>query len=945
MKKILNLCMAVLFGILLLTACKDDETTGFTLYGFNPNPAVRGERITFYGEGLTAVNAVVFAGGAQTTEITREGSSISVVIPMTAQPGVIELRLSGGVYVTRSALTIDEPLDSGAELLTYTDFSAKTNGVTTVGRKVYIATKNQTDYLSDIVRAEFEGEAAAVEYDADAIVAAGGETAATDAELEALSQKVAFVRGAHLVIVTVPEGARSGAVNLYNSSDDRFEAPAVEIAQSAAQSIAPATGVIPGVTRLTVTGENFGLVTSVSFTGGIEVLLDEIDADENPLLEIAADGRSLRVMTKSGMQDGPLALKTKSGEVIATPAVVTAVPSNVSAWTEGDRYKAGKNMTLSCNDTSDAETNYQILKQIEKVLFYKAGDEPIEAPFEASDAYKCLNITVPAEAVDGKIDLVTYAGKQATAVADLTLVKAVVTACDTQVAGGEKFTVTGTDLDLITSVELGDTVCEFTPGEGNTTLEVATERNYQSGRVTLAQANGLEFVAAENLEILAVGKITVTTMPEHATQGDEIALEGANFNMIESVYIGQAKVTSYVFRSDSELRFIVPADAASGSYELTFNLTDGTTETSALQILIAKTKLVEKTLWEGEQVLPSGWSSSLQVPAATFADCTPETLFTLYLTPADGGQLQFKSAAAGWPELHSPHNSPYWNGVDLTAGDTNYAFRLSAEDLSAVQQNGMVIGGQNATLTKLTAMVTEYVSGDKTTEELWSGSFDTAGWAVQAVAASAFASLPADAVYTVTFEPPYDSGAQLTFKNASDWSTLLSAVPSDPEWGCYNIQSGETSYAFTLSADDLAKVQAGGMYLSGQKVVLTKFTATYDGGGTVGEETVVWQGEQSIPTWSDNLPIAASAFSGIKSGATLLLTVRPNTGAAEAWYQYQIASQEEGWPVLDGTAESTDIAAEGTCSVSLTDKAVEQCKTYGIVLKGHEYTLLKVAYK
>lgn len=936
--------MVVAGAALLLASCKDDDTTGFSLYGFNPNPGTRGEAVTFYGEGLDAVTSVVFQGGAEVSEITRNGSSISVIIPMTAQPGYIELKFAGGSYMTRSELTIDEPLESGAALLTYTDFANKTNGVTTVGGKIYVVTEKQTDYLSDIVRAEFEGEEAAVEYDADAIAEAGGEDAATDEELVALSEKVAFVRGAHLVIVTVPEGAKSGTVSLYNSSDDRFEAPEVQIAQSEAQSITPSENVIPGTTRLTVTGENFGLVTSVRFTGDVEVASGEIDANEDPLLVIAGDGKSLTVMTKIGMQDGPLALQTKSGDVIATPEVTTVVPAKVSSWTEGDLYKAGKNMTLSCSDTGDAQTDYLILSQIGKVYFYKADGSQIETAFEASDEHKCLNITIPAEAVDGKVGIATHAGKEAVAVGNLVLVKATVTGCDTEVAGGEAFTVTGTDLDLVASVKLGNTECTFTPGDGNTTLKVATERTYTGGKVTLTQANGLELTAAENLEILAVGDITVTSMPAQATQGDEITVEGQNFNMIESVYLGTTKVTSYTFRSDTQLSFIIPTDVPSGSYALTFNLTKGTTETSAQIITVAKTQLVEKAIWEGTQELPSGWSGSLQIQASAFEGCTAETLFTLYLTTGGSGQLQFKSAADGWPELQSPHNSPYWNGVDLTAGDTNYAFKFSAEDLAAVQQYGMVVGGQNATLTRLTKMVTEVV-GDRTTVELWSGRHDTEtnAWGVQLVEASKFAPLPADATYTVAFESPGATDAQLTFKDPTDWSALLSATPSDPEWGCYTIQSGETAYSFNLDAGDLAKVQARGMYLSGQKVVITKLSATYNGGGgSSGTSTKIWEGSFDIGNWSAGLELGSTLFQDVKAGDKMRIAYETYTIGSDTWYQLLISAMSDGWPTLSDFTQ-LDVAAESTSAeFTVTEAQAAEMKAYGIALKGHTLIIKSV---
>lgn len=712
MKKILKLFVLGLIavGAASFASCNDDDTTEFNLYGFTPNPAIRGEALIFHGEGLSAVNLVRFGGGAETSEITRDGGSISVIIPMTAQPGVIELCFPGGSYITRSALELDEPLETDAELLGYTDFESKTNGATVVGRKYFIATKLQTDYLSDIVRVEFEGEDAVVEYDAEAVAAAGGEEASTDEELVALSKQVDFVRGAHLVIVTIPETAKSGAVRLYNSTDDRFTAPDIELAQSMAESVEPSTDVIPGLTRLTVTGENFDLVTSVTFTGGLEVTLGEQDADGRAMLTVADDGRSLEVMTKLGMQDGALSLHTKSGDVIATPAVETVVPTPLYTWAQDDRYKAGENMTLSYTAANSVEVNFRILTQIEQVLFYKADGSAVETAFEANEEYGCLNITVPAEAVDGKLDVVTYAGKQTSATETLVLVKAVATGCDTEVNGGEEFTVTGTDLDLVTSVKLAGQSCAFRVDEAGD-LKVATERTYASGEVVLAQANGVELKAADRVEILAVGDILVTSMPAQAVQGAEITIEGRNFNMIESIYLGDSKVTSYTSRSDTSLSFIIPVDVPSGAYVLTFNLTTGAVETTTQEIVIAQTRLTETAIWEGELELPAGWGTSLQLPASIFAGCTTETLFTLYFVNNGSGQFQFKDS--NWNELESPHNSPWWNGVDPEADDTSYSFTLSAGDLEKVLSGGMIIGGQNVTLTRLTIMVEEIVGDSK----------------------------------------------------------------------------------------------------------------------------------------------------------------------------------------------------------------------------------------
>lgn len=764
MKKILNLLIMALAGALVCVSCTEDDTTGFSFYGFNPNPAVRGERITFLGEGLESVRSIVFAGGAEVTEIVRNGSSLEVVVPMTAEPGYIELRYAGGSYLTRSMLQLEEPLSNNAELNLYTDFEAKTDGVTTVGAKVYITTQHETDYLSDIERVEFAGDGAVVEWNAAAVEAAGGAEARTDAELLALSEQVDFVRGAHLLIVTVPRTARSGAVTLYNSSDDAFTTPEALIAQSVAESVEPREAVIPGFTRLTVTGENFSLVTKVVFTGGAEVAIGAIDEEENPLLEIAEDGRSLTVMTVAGMQDGPLALHTLSGEVIAAPAVETVVPTRISSWAQDDRYKAGAGMTLSCDDTTDADMNFRILTQIGKVLFAKADGSTVEAPFEADAEYNCLNVTVPSEAVDGALRIETLAGKQATAVEALTLVKAVPTGlAQSAVEAGASFTVVGKDLDLVAGVTLAGERMEFAVGGDGEELTVQTQVTSRSGRVVLTQANGLTSELADELVVEAPAVLTVTNLPLNGKPGAEVTLEGFLLDLTDRLYVGGIKIRDFA-ATETALTFTLPEVLGSGDHAVVI-----------------------------------------------------------------------------------------------------YDFDDQAYEVGFIT-----------------------VKMGQKTETLWSGRFDlaAAAWSVQLIEAAKFVSMPDDAVYTCTVEPA-EAGAQLTFKNAGDWSFLPSATPDDPEWGCYSLQPGETSYAFTLSAEDLAKVRANGMYLSGQNVVVTAFTATYasaDAGGVEpvlptdimlndfeehGDHNSSWDG-----SWADG---SATEFP-TENGNTFLRTVKPVAG-------------------------------------------------------------------
>lgn len=841
MKKIINLLIPVLTGALLLVSCKQDETTGFSLYGFNPNPAERGETISFYGEGLDAVTSIVFAGSAETSEISRNGSSISVVIPMEARPGYIELRMGGSSYTTRSALTLEEPLAADAELLSYTDFEQKTNGITTVGSKLYIATAAETDYLTDIVRVEFEGDDAVVEYDAEAVAAAeegvaDGTDTASDEYLLGLSEKVDFVRSAHLLIVTIPQSARSGAVSLYNSNEDRFETQPVEIAQSAAESVAPATGVIPGLTRLTVTGENFQLVTAVVFTGDVEVSVGELDENEDPMVEISEDGTSLSVLTRRGMQDGPLALKTRSGEVIATPEVETVVPTKVSAWSDGDLFKAGKEMTLSCNDTQDAATNYEILKQTEKVLFISATDpeSQSEVAFTLNDDYRCLDMTAPSLCGTRAVAIVTYAGKQQTIIDALDLATpSARRADDAEIYAGDVIPLTGEHLDLIAKASLNGKVCEINLAS-ETEMSVAIAATCTSGDLILQSVDPSCSIALP-LTVLPTGRITVTVLPESAAAGEEITLEGSGFNLVESILLGNTKIITYNFRSDTRLTFAVPEETPAGSYPLTFHLTDGSTETSARQITIGTAQTQETVLWEG--------------------------------------------------------------------------------------------------------------------------SVDTGSWNGQSVESRLFASLTADVTYTLYFEPPYGAGAQLTFKNPGDWTALLSATPSDPEWGCYTIQSGETSYSFQLSAEDLAKVQANGMYLSGQKVVITKLTVSGQSAGgsdSAGEgEIVLTDTPKVLPSgWSDSVRLDTDMGYDVSAFADCTTQTLFTIHLADFGSSPQLKIVDKSWTALPSANQpQTDwggvnlVSGQGTFTFSLDEADLEKVKSNGLIISGQDVTVTKVTMK
>lgn len=109
-----------------------------------------------------------------------------------------------------------------------------------------------------------------------------------------------------------------------------------------------------------------------------------------------------------------------------------------------------------------------------------------------------------------------------------------------------------------------------------------------------------------------------------------------------------------------------------------------------------------KTIWSGE-IEMGNWAGNLQMKAADMAEFTTSTVFTVELANvADGAQVSIKSMADGWPGLTSANENDEWGVSDL-AGKTSFQFSLDADDLAAVKEFGMAIGGHDATIVKLTA--------------------------------------------------------------------------------------------------------------------------------------------------------------------------------------------------------------------------------------------------
>ncbi|MDE6764234.1 MAG: hypothetical protein K2J73_11245 [Oscillospiraceae bacterium] len=104
-------------------------------------------------------------------------------------------------------------------------------------------------------------------------------------------------------------------------------------------------------------------------------------------------------------------------------------------------------------------------------------------------------------------------------------------------------------------------------------------------------------------------------------------------------------------------------------------------------------------LWEGNTNMGTDWSANVQIAANKFADIKAGDTLKFTFTCEDGSQLKIMSLAENWPVLPGPNPDPEWGIINVSG--TSFSFELTAADVTALKENGMVISGQNVTITKV----------------------------------------------------------------------------------------------------------------------------------------------------------------------------------------------------------------------------------------------------
>ena len=782
---IVSLCAA----LVSLTSCQktkeldvDPLGENFAFNGMAPNPVMRGGALRIFGRSLDQVSEVRFAGDVTVTEFVKisKGAkldTLEVLVPMEG-PVVGKVSLvanDGRVATSFSDLSFTEPI----EVESFTPASVLSGDVITF----------KGEYLNDVKEVFFSGE------DAYAVV------------FESQSR--------HELKVKVPANAISGPVILsdVNEIEDENSIPNhiytktdLVVADPTVTKAAKATYKSGDV--ITVTGAHLDMIQNVALPQ-----VSEVD------FAVADDAASITFNLPPKAGDGNIVLTSYAGKDFEAGEIetVSVTELSVKSLAEDNRYKA----------FTDVEITGKDLDLVTKVEFENA-----EANWYL-DGNKII-ATQPAAAKDGAITVTLESGKKAYS-EEIEVVKPDVMAWESLegdvVAGKTEITFVGTDLDLVTSVKMGDKKqgfieCEFeydADEDGDTVIVVLIPEQAYTGPITFTSAAGYESVT-DSFTVTYDMAVSIKFDAPSFGLGQNITITGKNLMQIDQVYIKGKRVVSFATRADGAMAFAIPDGIGPGVYRLALLLMDGSEMTWPVPFEITA-PFTETFYWEGSEDL-GNWSNQpyLGADGALAGNVVVGDVIRIYYTPyADWWQFEIFDGHWGgmsFPELDG--------GKAVTANNTDpdatyFAFEVTEANIEALTSSQgwggiFVVQGESVIVTGVS--VIHFGAAEKRTT-IWEGS-STVTWSGGAVTALSWggydwstveAGTKLSVVYTID-----DPEGCIRFGNGS-WQSLpsLAGLATDG-----NLPLQEGGYEFELTQADIDElVNNGGLVICGAYFTIT----------------------------------------------------------------------------------------------------------------------------
>ena len=405
--------------------------------------------------------------------------------------------------------------------------------------------------------------------------------------------------------ITIPQDAGVGLLTLKTPEGDITTITPLTYSEPISiESVTPAT--IKAGQTLTITGDYLNLIKSIIFFDGIAVGDTAFVSQTRKKIEVKvpAEAQTGKIILSNGAEI-PIEVYSKDPLNIVLPTFTSFTPTTI---------KPGAVLTITGKD----------LDLVSMVEF--GGGKIIPAFTLSSDGTK-ITITVPEDAQEGIIKLIAKSGVYVEGIADLKLVMpSNLAVVPTTVKNKETMTISGTNLDLVSSVMFGDLEAEIL--EKSATKIILTVPETASAKT--ATLNTLSTMTVETPEFAYVVPTIKTMTPETIMAGTDLTITGTNLDLVKQVrFTGSSKIVDITPAPATSMIVTVPTDALTGVVTLiTLNGTE-VVSSSPLTVTAADIPVVTKmpaSIKPGQLLVIEGTKLNL-VETVIFANGVKATNF------------------------------------------------------------------------------------------------------------------------------------------------------------------------------------------------------------------------------------------------------------------------------------------------------------------------------
>lgn len=426
------------------------------------------------------------------------------------------------------------------------------------------------------------------------------------------------------------------------------------------------------------------------------------------------------------------------------------------------------------------------LDDVTKVVFPGEAGSKVEVSDFVSHASDLMEVTVPQEAVPGKLKIVVGASDTITSKSKITYSEPISFDAVTPTTGlvaGDVITITGDYLNNIASITFAENVevpAEDFVSQSRKQIKVAVPKAAVSGKITLS--DGAEVATLlESEEELQIASATYISKDKcNVTEGEVITIMGENLQLVEKVvYPGDIADTAPVASADGkQLTTVVPVGIKSG--ELTLSLYSGDA-ISAGEIAVPTIEVTSvspnENLSTGDQVTLHGSKLNLVSQILLPGDITLST--SDWTVNSDGTELTFT----------------------IPAGVVD-------GNITVVQNDNISVSGLK-------------ISMKKEGNVIWTGNVNLGNWGsyIQADASEDVCqAINGPGTLTVNFEEDTSSTWwQIRFQYR-DWATCWEKTR---DTGIYGLEQGATSISIPVTAEDVEHIQSEGFVINGCFITIT----------------------------------------------------------------------------------------------------------------------------